>query len=296
MTPYLYAHENPSAPQRSNGKQFWGYPDRQGATVQIIGVHTAENLPDMEPPDLGAENVARYFASTSRAASAHENVDSDSFVTCLPDEATAFAARGWNQKGWHIELCTRAHAWSSLPEPYKAALLERAAKRCALRAVKFGIPVVRLSLADAQAGKKGFVAHADLDPSRRSDPGPDFPWDHFLSRVSHYVSPAKESKVSTSRISGPSRYHTAAEVAKHFFTPEATDTVLLARGDTGGIDAIAAAQGSAPVLLVSDTLPSVTAETIEYLAPRRVIAVGGPNAVSQAVLDAAAHAAERGRR
>lgn len=193
MAAYLYEHQNPHAPVRDNGKRFMGYPGRLGPIV-AIGVHTAENLPDLNPPDLGAESVARYFASTSRAASAHENVDTDSHVTCLPDRATAFAAIGYNSRLWHIELCTQAHKWADLPPQWKDKLLRRAARRCARRAVKYDIPIRRATRAQineairtGDPSKGGFVAHADLDPSRRSDPGPDFPWKTFLAYVRMYA-------------------------------------------------------------------------------------------------------------
>ena len=178
--PYLYSHQNAHAPRRENNVRFWGYPSR-GTKIRGIGVHTAENLPDLSPPDLGAENVARYFATTERPASAHVNVDSDSTVVCLPDEAVAFAARGYNRAFLHIELCTQAHRWDDLPQGWRSRILQWAANVCGEWCHRYRIPVVRVTKANLDAGQKGLFAHSDVDPERRTDPGRSFPWGEFLT-------------------------------------------------------------------------------------------------------------------
>lgn len=43
------------------------------------------------------------------------------------------------------------------------------------------IPPRRITKAESDSGVTGILAHADRDPSRRSDPGPDFPWTTFLT-------------------------------------------------------------------------------------------------------------------
>jgi hypothetical protein len=186
---YLYENPNRHAPVRANGKRFWGYPGRTSA-VRLIGVHTAESLPDFTPPDTGAENVARYLSTTDRTASYHLIVDSDSHVVCLPDEATAFGARGYNANTWHISFATQAHRWGTgKPDWWTLAVLNRAAEQAALRAKKWGIPIQRITKAQADAGQKGFIDHGRLDPGRRSDPGANFPWTQFLDMVTQYGQP-----------------------------------------------------------------------------------------------------------
>jgi putative cell wall-binding protein len=74
---------------------------------------------------------------------------------------------------------------------------------------------------------------------------------------------------------------------------------MIATG-TGFADALAAgpasAQLAAPLLLVApDALPQVVAEELTRLAPCTVTVVGGRNAVSDEVAEAAAEAASRGR-
>lgn len=92
---------------------------------------------------------------------------------------------------------------------------------------------------------------------------------------------------SVARIAGDTRTVTAAGIALKQFPADA-DTVYLARGD---VFADAVASGSltdGPVLLVgSCSLPDAARERIALARPTRVIALGGPSAVCDAVLDQA---------
>lgn len=167
---YLLDNRNP------NGKKF--YPSA-GVKKKYIVVHTAENLPDITPPDMGAEAVARYLAGTNRDASCHECVDTDSFVRMLPDDYVAWHAKGANSTGWGLEICTQAAKWSALPAEYRDRLYRASAARARRAALELGIPMVKTT----PGGSAGFFGHTEIDPSRRSDPGKDFDWDYFLSLV-----------------------------------------------------------------------------------------------------------------
>lgn len=183
---YLLDHPNPNAPVRSNGKRGWYYPTRN-KPITIIVIHTAENLPDIIPPDGGAEAIARYGATTSRAASWHQTVDSDTTIAMLPDSYTAFHVIGYNSLGLGIELCTRAASWDAVPQAFRLALLNRGARAAARMAKTHGIPRRLLTKAQVDSGAKGFISHARLDPTRRTDPGAGFPWSAFLSMVNSIV-------------------------------------------------------------------------------------------------------------
>lgn len=193
---YLLDNKNP------NGKKY--HPTRI-KPVEYVVVHTAQNLPDLEGPDTGAEAVARYFATTSRDASAHENVDTDSFVRLLPDSATAWAARGYNANGWHLEICTQAEKWAVLPADYRDRLYRMAAARARRAALELGVPLVRTHV----GGPKGFLPHSEIDPTRRSDPGKDFDWDYYMSLVNEkdagptQALPAKPSRPMGAVASAP---------------------------------------------------------------------------------------------
>lgn len=178
---YLLDHDNPNAPRRSDGNRFWGYPSRNGS-IRVIGVHTGENAPDFVPPDRGAESIASYLSRVARAASYHEVVDSDSTIPLLPEHYTAFGIGNFNSPTWHLSFATEAHKWG-MDRKWQDAILRRGAVSAARIAKKHGIPAVKLTREQALNGKKGFVAHATMDPSRRSDPGKGFPWTNFFSLV-----------------------------------------------------------------------------------------------------------------
>lgn len=167
---YLLDNRNP------NGKKF--YTTRKAA-VKYIVIHSAENLPDVEPPDAGAEAVARYLAGVDRDASYHEVVDTDSYVRLLPDDHTAWHARGYNANGYGLSMATQAAKWSALPEEYREQLYRACASRARRAAIELGVPLRKT----VPGGAAGFVGHGEVDPTRRSDPGKDFDWDYFMALV-----------------------------------------------------------------------------------------------------------------
>lgn len=182
-TAWLYQHPNPHAPVRANGRRFHGYPSRT-SSIRAIGVHTAETAPS----PASAENVARYLASTTRQASYHALVDSDSTVRLLPDEATAFGIAGYNAPALHVSFATYAARWGQHPE-WDDAALARGAQVVADWCRRNTIPVRWLTRAQALAGDKGLVRHSVMDPTRRSDPGGGFPQAEFTRRVQTLLAP-----------------------------------------------------------------------------------------------------------
>ncbi|NQX36756.1 cell wall-binding repeat-containing protein [Herbiconiux sp. VKM Ac-2851] len=104
------------------------------------------------------------------------------------------------------------------------------------------------------------------------------------------VSPAVvaevEKQATVIRIDGPDRFAVSAAASKRSFRPH-TYTVYVASGQAfpdalaGGPAAII---GGAPVLLVTkDGIPAPVAAELERLSPYRIVLLGGPNAVSDAV-------------
>lgn len=93
---------------------------------------------------------------------------------------------------------------------------------------------------------------------------------------------------TVTRAAGVNRYDTAAKVAQEFFTAPAPQ-VLIATG-LGYADALAGgavgALTDSPVLLVApNSLPPETAAALRALQPGDIAVLGGPNAVSDAVLE-----------
>ncbi|MFD1507268.1 cell wall-binding repeat-containing protein [Georgenia yuyongxinii] len=89
------------------------------------------------------------------------------------------------------------------------------------------------------------------------------------------------------RVAGADRYETSARVSAATFDPGVPVAYLATGG--GYADALAgapAAGGRGPVLLTGrDRLPPSVAAELERLRPRRVVVLGGPSVVSEAVLD-----------
>lgn len=95
---------------------------------------------------------------------------------------------------------------------------------------------------------------------------------------------------SVRRISGGSRYSTAAEVSRQFFyDPTTVDQVFIVTGSNYP-DALAAApvaaRNGAPILLTdTGTLPGSTAEELARLKPSEIVVLGGVGAISDAVVN-----------
>lgn len=148
--------------------------------VRGVVIHTAENLPDFDGGDTGAERVSEYGVTTSRQVSWHATVDSDSIVRNLPDDHTAFHVRGYNSPTLGVEIATQAHRWGDGPAEWEEAVLRNLARLVKGWCDKHDLPIERVSTPEFDAGGRGLLSHAQLDPSRRSDPGIRFPWDDFL--------------------------------------------------------------------------------------------------------------------
>lgn len=179
--PYFYAHPNRHAPVRTNGIRFWGYPERIGGVgaIRLLVVHTAENIPDVRGEDSSAENIARYGVNTDRPASWHRCSDADSTIICLPDRAVAFHVVGYNTISLGLEICTQARRWGR-NRRHDRKLLNQAAWVFARWSYRHKIPLRLRTRAEVNAGAHGVCTHARLDPTRRSDPGPNFPMRKFL--------------------------------------------------------------------------------------------------------------------
>lgn len=161
------------------------YYSTRNRPLRLIVMHT------MESPEAGdtAESVANWFAGpTSPIASAHACIDNDSIVLCLPPTATAFAAPGCNADGYQIELAGRAgQGAAGWADAYSQAELRLAAAHARSIAQANNIPLRHLSNAELAAGQAGFIGHDQASQvyggSDHWDPGPDFPWDQYMSLV-----------------------------------------------------------------------------------------------------------------
>ncbi len=167
------------------------YPNEAAAQrPRLIVIHTMENA---EKP-YSAENVALWFAGLAKdpapRASAHYCIDEDSVVQCVRDTDRAWHAgkvNGYSIGIEHAGYAKQATAdWFDRPSQ---AILWRSARLAADLCKKYGIPVQLASeesIADGSA--VGFCGHVHVSKAFKHvnghwDPGPNFPYEHYLELI-----------------------------------------------------------------------------------------------------------------
>lgn len=183
---WLLDHRNPY------GNHF--YPTRNRKLKAIV-VHCTAGLEDLDlkGPDNSAEGTARYAATTLRDVSWHSGSDTDTFIDLLPYSYTAWQCVNYNSSTAGHEISKLNMDWNAVSKQWRDRVLFVTALgpdgKGGLRkkAVENGIPFRRATKAEldhaiaTDGPPVGFISHADLDPSRRTDPGRNFPWSQFLN-------------------------------------------------------------------------------------------------------------------
>lgn len=158
---------------------------------KVIVIHS------MEAPEKGltAENVANYFATTDRVASAHYNIDNNSIVQSVQCKDVAFAAPNMNRYGIHLEHAGYARqSEDDWEDEYSMAMLQLSARLCReILCPKFSIIPQWLGDASLRAiahgsSLTGFCTHADVTRAFKTvgghnDPGPGFPKVKYMNLV-----------------------------------------------------------------------------------------------------------------
>ena len=185
MTAYLRSHP----PARSQFRS-----PRRALVSGVIAIHTAENTPDFVAFDGGAEAVANFIQNRDTPGSYHDLVDSDSPIHLVDWADEAYHdGTGTNPHSLSVSIATRADVWPWAPQAWRDGAIDQAAQAAARQArwVKattgIVVPAQRISAAQARNREPGFVAHAQLDPTRRTDPGEHFPWQQFLTLFATYA-------------------------------------------------------------------------------------------------------------
>ncbi|HEY0638375.1 MAG TPA: N-acetylmuramoyl-L-alanine amidase [Pseudonocardiaceae bacterium] len=183
---YLLDHAN------RHGRHY--YPTRNRPLLVYV-MHITAGLQDLDGvDDQSAEAVCRYCSTTDRQVSWHVATDTDSVVRVLPPSYTAWHAANYNSVGYGHEISKLHVRWREMPAAWVEATLRQAARAAAPVVAEYGIPLRRVTrgeldraIATGATKPVGFIEHSVLDPTRRSDPGADFPWDRFFELVQHYL-------------------------------------------------------------------------------------------------------------
>lgn len=162
------------------------------STIKWITIHRTESTLKLG----GARQVARYFQTTTRPASAHYVVGPDEVIRCLPDNVIAYhAPPNANTLGIELLGYTKDNDWSSTLGLQMLTLAGHLARQlCALHS----IPAVYVPAAGLRTGKRGITTHKDVSvafrQSTHTDPGPYFPMDSFIQMIAN-TTPTEEEMI-----------------------------------------------------------------------------------------------------
>lgn len=137
---------------------------------------------------LTAENLGKYFQHPDYPSSTHIGCDNNSVVQYVKDNDIAYGAKGYNQKGIHVELAgfTNQNREQWL-DPFGIGLLAIASDAVAQYVLKYSLPLVHLSDEQLKVGQRGIFGHDAVSRvfkvGDHMDPGPSFPWDYFMTQI-----------------------------------------------------------------------------------------------------------------
>lgn len=134
-----------------------------------------------------ADNIANYFRTTTRDASAHYVVDQARIIQCLREATIGYHAPP-NTGSIGIELCDpQAGSSARWRDADHEAMLRLAARLTRDIAARHKVPLVKLTPSQLRAGKHGICGHTDVSAAwhltDHTDPGAGFPWSQFMSLV-----------------------------------------------------------------------------------------------------------------
>ena len=136
--------------------------------------------------------TAERFAGIGQEApqaSAHYAIDPIQVIQCVRETDVAWHCPGANRRGIGIEHCGLSEQTpAQWADEGSEAELQQSAVLAAAMCARWGIPAVRLSPDDILHGQRGIAGHMDFTaafqtPNGHHDPGPDFPWQHYLDLV-----------------------------------------------------------------------------------------------------------------
>lgn len=171
--------------------------------VDWIVIH-ATHGPERPRQAIASANRFAGIGEPAPIASAHYIVDPELVVQCVRETDVAWHCKGANRRGIGIEHCGRA---DQTPEQWADAGSESELRQSAVLVanicLRWGIPPVRLAPGDIRKGGRGIAGHADFvaafaTPGGHWDPGPSFPWEHYLDLISRAIDAADTPGISRS--------------------------------------------------------------------------------------------------
>ena len=188
LKPGVYLDDN--TPRQRQFRERRGSKPMQAVVV----VHTAENNPDLHGVDNGAENVADFIRTRTSYGSYHVVGDRDTIIRLQTNNLTVYHDTSSNNWSTSLSGAMQGVNWSSLTGTLREQWIESFVTMMVIQGQDLqrrgvGLPAARLlSRSQAHAtGASGFIGHGHMDPSRRSDPGRDFPWTEILKRYAEAV-------------------------------------------------------------------------------------------------------------
>ena len=168
------------------------YSARGSAPVRLVVLHTAEGATNFR--SLGA-----YFQNPASGVSSHVGIDDERGVVgeYVRPERSAWTGAGANPVAVQAELCAFAQ-WSTAEWDRHPAMLENVAAWIAEECKRFGLPIVRLTAAQAQSNGRGVCQHVDLGSwgGGHWDCGPGFPMARVLDLAAKGGAPAPPKEVA----------------------------------------------------------------------------------------------------
>jgi hypothetical protein len=157
------------------------YSSRGGAGVRLVVIHASEGATTFAA-------LGNFFANPSSGVSSHTGIDDTPNVIgeYVRADWKAWTAANANPVAVQAELCVPSGAsagWTAADWNRHPTMLENCGRWVAEECARFGIPVRKLSPAEAQGGAAGVCQHKDLGVwgGNHSDCGPGFPIDTVLA-------------------------------------------------------------------------------------------------------------------
>jgi hypothetical protein len=148
----------------------------RGTGVRLVVLHTAEGA-------LTYQSLGSFFSSSSSGVSSHVGIDDTPGIVgeYVRRDMKAWTQGNANPYSVAAELCAFA-SWTSEWAGHPV-MLQNTAQWIAEECAAFGIPLRRLSAAEAQGGASGVCQHVDLGSAGGGhwDCGPGFPMDDVLA-------------------------------------------------------------------------------------------------------------------